>query len=1710
MSENRKVGFDVTANNDTKQAFDEIKRDAADMAGKVEQAGKRAGDGIKGIGAGGDQAAQSLDKFTRSIIGSIQRATAATEAGGKSTAQYYEAIAKQRGISGDVLEPYIAQLRKAEAAHAAANATMGGLGNSAKQTTAAMRQLPMQLTDIVVSLQGGQSAMQVFMQQGGQLKDLFGGIGPAARAMGGYVAGLANPFTISAAAAGVLGVAYNQGAKEADAYRLALVSTGNATGATIGQMNAMAASIDGVVGTQGKAAETLALFASQAVAGAGSLEKYAQSAIAWERASGQAVGETAKQFASLKNEPLQGVLKLNEGINFLTDSVYQQIKSLEDQGKTTEAAKVAQDALANALDGRSAEMVKNLGTVERAWKGIKDVVSETWDAIKSIGRDVGPEGQLEAVNAQIAVLEGRLAKATQWEKAEISINLEKARAQQAELSHLAAVGAIEASIDADRATRIKARAEADKDALRYLSDKQKMQRQIAEETERIKRAYTGQTDADSQRAMASEIEKREQSIRDSYKKTAKTHADAGQSEVATIRAKVIEQERYLATLQAGGDVQKMGEGERLVIKLQEELKNSMTGAARANKEKALAAAEALAAADKQVAAELALVKSIDDTAAAYNKELAAAAQNTDSINDKAKALELGNATYGKGAIAIEQYNLQLEQERLRRLNTLGLQGGVTQELEREIAARERLVAAMQQAEYKAASKQAGEQQRAANDALNLTQEEFGLMTRSTDERKRIIAARQAENRLAEDLLKIEAMSVTGAQKEELRIAARATNRARQEADQNRVTLDEWARTVDQYDGIFRNGFADMLNNGKDGWKSFTRSLVTTFKTSVADQIYKMFAQKWVMNIVANIAGVMGGGAGGAAAQAASGGNGLMGMASNAHTAYQMYTGQGMWGSAAQTVGGWFGYGSAATGLGLTASAGAGTTLAATGAGLGMTGSAAGAGYGFTAAGTGYGITAGSAGAGTIGAGVGTSAAAGGTGAASTGLAAIPVWGWIAAAVVAVIGNLVSRKVEQRGAGLIGTLGEEDGIKDMALMRKGGSLFGGPKWWAEERGVSAMDDGLQTVFKQSRDNLMKMGDALGLATDGIKDFTTTLGTDELGDNKKRGLRLDGLSEQEAQAKIAQALATASNEMAQQLIGSFDADGAYVASEFARSGEQALDTLTRLATSITSVNQVFENLGYTLYEASLKGGDMASQLADLFGGEDKMGAATGSYMQDYYSEGERRAAMQRQLQKKFDEIKLEMPDIDSTNARAEYRKLVEAQDLTTESGRKTWAALIQLSPAFASVTEGAESAAASAESVAEKMKSAFGMTAESLSSLLKDAVTNAETADEARRNAAQAFEDQFYDGALTSLTDSLGSMLQSSIIGPMMESLVAGAATSSMTMAVGASSAAVAMATGGVAGATATATGGGMAASAMATGGDAAANAMAAGGSAAASAMAAGGQAAGARVDAFLEKARIHIGNYAQILADPEVQAGIKDIGKLIGDVAGLTFDAQQSWGVGGGGGFAGGGGGGGAAGEADKLSEALKRLGDTMAGEVKRLRGLMVDDSADSRAALMAQFVSGTAAARAGDIKAAEKLPEISKALEAATAASALNAVELARMRGWLAGSLEETAGKSGLKLPGFAVGTNYVPHDMAAMIHEGEAIVPKAFNPWAGGAAGGRQDNAELVSELRALRRQNAEQAADIARLNLRVARVLEGWEAGGMPAERNETWSPA
>ena len=93
--------------------------------------------------------------------------------------------------------------------------------------------------------------------------------------------------------------------------------------------------------------------------------------------------------------------------------------------------------------------------------------------------------------------------------------------------------------------------------------------------------------------------------------------------------------------------------------------------------------------------------------------------------------------------------------------------------------------------------------------------------------------------------------------------------------------------------------------------------------------------------------------------------------------------------------------------------------------------------------------------------------------------------------------------------------------------------------------------------------------------------------------------------------------------------------------------------------------------------------------------------------------------------------------------------------------------------------------------------------------------------------------------------------------------------------------------------------------------------------------------------------------------------------------------------------------------------------------------------------------------------------------------------------GWPLGTTNAWATANGF--PAFAVGTDYVPRNMLAQIHEGEQIVPKAYNPHANGNS---QSNAELLAEIRALRAEvqglRAEARATASNTG-KTARALDG-----------------
>lgn len=535
-------------------------------------------DGIDSVGESSESTGKKVKtqkEQLEELLGSIDPVTRKL---GELDKQEKE-LAKNRKlglIDADTFSEYQTKINTTRADLGRFNTDLGKTGMTAKATAAALRGVPAQFTDIAVSLQGGQAPLTVFLQQGGQLKDMFGGVGPAAKALGGYILGLVNPFTVAAAAVGVLGLAYYQGSKEQDAYRLSLVTTGNAAGTTTLALAEMAKRVSGTVGTTADAAAALAQLAGTGKIASSSFEQIATSAIAYEKATGKAVSETVAEFARLADDPVKAVAELNDKYNFLTASVYEQIRAAQQMGEKEAAAAIAQEAYARALGERAATMKANLGTLERAWNDLAGAAKSGWDAILNIGRESNDGPDVQAIQQKINYLKSTLD--TGYEDGNAR---ERIAALQAELDAYDKKSRAEqkAAEDAARAAQIQRDGQAAYEGFQKsiednFTKRQKMNKALEVEEKRINAARTaGYTITAEQEAAALKAIRENSIYKEAAEKKPKAYReDAGMKALDQARQQyaVLQQQNSLIGVQKG-EVDKLGAAGQALVKWEQEL-----------------------------------------------------------------------------------------------------------------------------------------------------------------------------------------------------------------------------------------------------------------------------------------------------------------------------------------------------------------------------------------------------------------------------------------------------------------------------------------------------------------------------------------------------------------------------------------------------------------------------------------------------------------------------------------------------------------------------------------------------------------------------------------------------------------------------------------------------------------------------------------------------------------------------------------------------------------------------------------------------------------------------------------------------------------------------------------------------------------------------------------------------------------------------------
>ncbi|MCF1868135.1 phage tail length tape measure family protein [Klebsiella pneumoniae] len=448
---------------------------------KMTQAGERAATSAVKVTKATDEEKQSLSE----LLDRIDPVNAALNKLDKQ--QQDLAKFKSKGmVDADTFDLYSKKIEETRNRLTGFRDDLGKTGQSAAQTAYAMRMIPAQMTDIVVGLSTGQSPFMVLMQQGGQLKDMFGGIGPAIKGVGGYVLGLINPVTLAAAAVGVLGLAYYKGSQEQAEFYKSLTLNGNLVGKTTGQLADMAARVSVVANsTTGVTAATLNQIVSSGKVAAESLERVTTAVVEISEATGIATEKLVGDFNDIAADPVAAITKLNDQYHFLTLATYNQIKALQDEGNQQDAARVATDAYANAMQQRANDIHQNLGILERAWDSLAKTAKGAWDAMLDIGREQTGTERISQIRKELDWIDkaagGKLFFGGR--KAELEDELNNLQSQ---ITTEGVLTEIISSHDKAEQQRIKTQQEADRVNQQYLSNADKRNKAIKQQSEFLK------------------------------------------------------------------------------------------------------------------------------------------------------------------------------------------------------------------------------------------------------------------------------------------------------------------------------------------------------------------------------------------------------------------------------------------------------------------------------------------------------------------------------------------------------------------------------------------------------------------------------------------------------------------------------------------------------------------------------------------------------------------------------------------------------------------------------------------------------------------------------------------------------------------------------------------------------------------------------------------------------------------------------------------------------------------------------------------------------------------------------------------------------------------------------------------------------------------------------------------------------------------------
>ncbi|HCZ3426103.1 TPA: phage tail tape measure protein [Escherichia coli] len=259
-------------------------------------------------------------------------------------------------------------------------------GISVGQYKAAMRTLPAQFTDIATQLAGGQNPWLILLQQGGQVKDSFGGLIPMFRGLAGAVSLPAVGITSLVAATGALAYAWYQGDSTLSAFNKTLVLSGNQSGLTAERMLTLSRAGQAAGLTFNQAGESLAALVSAGVRGGEQFDAINQSVARFASASGVEVDKVAEAFGKLTTDPTSGLTAMARQFRNVTAEQIAYVAQLQRSGDEAGALQAANDIATKGFDDQTRRLKENMGMLETWADKTGKAFKSMWDAILDIGR----------------------------------------------------------------------------------------------------------------------------------------------------------------------------------------------------------------------------------------------------------------------------------------------------------------------------------------------------------------------------------------------------------------------------------------------------------------------------------------------------------------------------------------------------------------------------------------------------------------------------------------------------------------------------------------------------------------------------------------------------------------------------------------------------------------------------------------------------------------------------------------------------------------------------------------------------------------------------------------------------------------------------------------------------------------------------------------------------------------------------------------------------------------------------------------------------------------------------------------------------------------------------------------------------------------------------------------------------------------------------